>query len=252
MTHSVTLNGNAYNDGDVPPGNMGAGGHRDNLIPMLSDGVIDLAAKQAATEAAAVLAINAPGTSATSATSITVGTGAITFALAQAGKAFAPGQTVVLARTSAPGTRMIGVLTAFNSATGAATVNFQSAFGSGTFTDWTLSLTTSARPVRQTTTVATSTTPTPNADTDDVYVITALASAATLGAPAGTPSDGQALLVRIRDNGASRALAYNTAYRASTDLLLPASTVANKTLYLGFNYNATAAKWDLVAVLNNF
>lgn len=47
MTNEVTLNGNTYNDGATPPRNMANGGHRDNLIPMLSDAVVDLAAKAA-------------------------------------------------------------------------------------------------------------------------------------------------------------------------------------------------------------
>ncbi len=51
------------------------------------------------------------------------------------------GQSVVIARTSDPfGVRMGGVITAHNSGTGALTVLVGVALGSGTFTDWTVSL----------------------------------------------------------------------------------------------------------------
>lgn len=49
---SVTVNGNTYNDGDIAPNNMGNGGHRTYLMPMLADTVADLAAKKASAQAA--------------------------------------------------------------------------------------------------------------------------------------------------------------------------------------------------------
>lgn len=110
--------------------------------------------------------------------------------------------------------------------------------------------------LRHVTSVTSSATPTPNYSIDDVFALTALATAPTFGAPVGVvgataPNDGQGLIIRIKDNGTPRALAYNTIYRASTDLALPSTTVANKTLYLGFTYNAADSKWDLIAVLGN-
>lgn len=109
---------------------------------------------------------------------------------------------------------------------------------------------TNKRITKRVSTTASSGTPTPNADTDDLYVLTAQAASATFGAPTGTPTDGQPLTIRIKDDGTARALAYNAIYRASTDLALPSTTVLSKTLYLGFIYNAADSKWDLVAVLN--
>lgn len=100
--------------------------------------------------------------------------------------------------------------------------------------------------------VTDSATPTPNADTDDLYIITALTQTATFGAPTGTPAQGQQLMIRVKDNGTARTLAWNAAYRASADLSLPTLTVVNKTLYLGFIYNSTDTKWDLISVLGNF
>jgi hypothetical protein len=46
-------------------------------------------------------------------------------------------------------------------------------------------------------------------------------------------------------------LTYDTQFRDSSDLVLPTTTVKNKTLYMGFIFNATDTKWDLLAVLNN-
>lgn len=96
-------------------------------------------------------------------------------------------------------------------------------------------------------TVASSATPTPNADVTDEYVITALAVGATFGAPTGTPLDGQKLIIRILDDGTTRSLAYNAIYRA-VGVTLPTDTTASKTIYLGMIYNVADTKWDVVAV----
>ena len=102
------------------------------------------------------------------------------------------------------------------------------------------------------TSITDSTTPTPNADTTDIYIITALASAPTFGSPTGSPINGQKLMIRVKDNGTARTLAWNAVYRASADLALPTTTVVSKTLYMGFIYNTTDTKWDLIASLGNF
>ncbi len=99
----------------------------------------------------------------------------------------------------------------------------------------------------RTTSTASSTTPTPNADTTDVYILTALAAGATFGAPTGTPVEAQNLLIRILDNGTARALAWNAAYRA-VGVTLPTTTVISKVLYVGCRWNSTASKWDVLAV----
>lgn len=99
--------------------------------------------------------------------------------------------------------------------------------------------------------ITSSTTPTPNCDTTDQYNITALAGAATFGAPTGTPSGGQKLIIRIKDNGTARALSFNSVFRFSSDLTAPTTTIISKTMYLGFIYNSTDSKWDCVAILDN-
>lgn len=99
--------------------------------------------------------------------------------------------------------------------------------------------------------VASDTAPVMNMDNYDMLDITALAAAATVGAPIGTLTNGRRLQYRIKDNGTARALAWNTVFNASSDLPLPTSTVAGKGLLVGFIYNSNTAKWDLAAVLNN-
>jgi hypothetical protein len=91
---------------------------------------------------------------------------------------------------------------------------------------------------------------TPTGDTADQYVVTALAQAATVAAPSGTPTDGQKLTLRFEDNGTGRALTWTTtsgAYRA-VGVTLPTTTVASKALYVGCIYNSQDVFWDVVAV----
>jgi hypothetical protein len=97
-----------------------------------------------------------------------------------------------------------------------------------------------------------SATPTPNADTDDFYVLTALAVAATVGAPTGTPGDAQPLTFRFKDNGTARGLTWNAIFRAGTSVALPTTTTISKWLYVSFLYNIVDAKWDLQSVTNGF
>jgi len=83
--------------------------------------------------------------------------------------------------------------------------------------------------------------------TCDQFEITAQAGALLFNNPSGTPLGGQKLIIRIKDNGTARALTWDTQFRAMGNAL-PSTTVLSKTLYMGFIYNATDTKWDLVAV----
>jgi hypothetical protein len=90
---------------------------------------------------AAALPSSITGTdfSATSTTSLTVGTGSKTLTI-QTGKQFQIGQTIRVAETSAPSNFMDGQITAYNSGTGSLTVSVDTVGGSGTHTDWTISI----------------------------------------------------------------------------------------------------------------
>lgn len=103
------------------------------------------------------------------------------------------------------------------------------------------------------TSITSSATPTPIISSwRNIFVITALAEDTTFAAPSGTPTNGDTLVIRVEDNGTARSLSWNAIYRASSDLSLPTTTVLGKTLYLGFMYNSTDNKYDLLSVLNNF
>lgn len=95
-------------------------------------------------------------------------------------------------------------------------------------------------------TITSSATPTPTAG-EDHFTVTALAAGATFAAPTGTPTDGQILMIRIKDNGTARTLAFNAIYRA-IGVTLPTTTVISKTLYLRCVYNSADTKWDVLAV----
>jgi hypothetical protein len=102
-------------------------------------------------------------------------------------------------------------------------------------------------------TSATTTSFTPNLNTGDVFTITAQASDLYFYNPIGTPFSNQRMIIRIKDNGTSRALNFTgSQYRASLDIPFPVSSSVSKTLYLGFIYNSTDTKWDLLAKVDNF
>lgn len=86
---------------------------------------------------------------------------------------------------------------------------------------------------------------TPNTANFDITVRTAQAAAITISNPSDTPADGQKVGFRLRDNGTARAITWGTAYRGMTSGL-PATTTANKTLRVEFEYNATEATYDLL------
>lgn len=94
-------------------------------------------------------------------------------------------------------------------------------------------------------------TPGINCDYYDIHTITALAVNATFTFPTWTPVEWRKIMFRIKDDWTSRTLAWNSIYRASTDLALPTATTISKTLYVWFVYNSTDSKWDLLALLNN-
>lgn len=90
-----------------------------------------------------------------------------------------------------------------------------------------------------------------NSDNFDEYAATAQANSLTISADAGTPTDGQKIIFRFKDNGVSRALTWTTGVAGGFQAIgvtLPSGTVANKTTYVGAIYNASSSRWDVVAV----
>ena len=85
-----------------------------------------------------------------------------------------------------------------------------------------------------------------NADITDMHIVTAQAEAILYSNPTGTLVQGQKLMIRIKDNATARAITWGANFRAM-GTALPSTTVLSKTLYLGFIYNSTDSKFDLVA-----
>jgi len=93
---------------------------------------------------------------------------------------------------------------------------------------------------------------TPDADAKNTVTISALAANLTINAPTGTLQDMQPLTLRIKDNGSSRTLTFNSIYREGSYVTLPTATTAGKNMYLHFRWNATDSKWDFLSLNDGF
>lgn len=113
---------------------------------------------------------------------------------------------------------------------------------------------TNKRITKRVTAISSNATWSPSADNDDVYEITAQAAAVTtISNPSGTPTDGQTLIIRAKCDASNRALSWSgSQWRAGTDIALPTTLTANKTMYLQFMYNSADTKWDLISKIDGF
>lgn len=82
-------------------------------------------------------------------------------------------------------------------------------------------------------------------DTCDEYELSAVANA-TEFTTTGTPTDGQTLVIRLKDAGASKTLTW-TGFTA-IGITLPTATTAGKWTYVGCKYNSSASAWHAIAV----
>lgn len=98
-------------------------------------------------------------------------------------------------------------------------------------------------------TVTSSATPTVNSDTTDIFTITALAAAITSMTTnlSGTPTVGQKLEFRIKDDGTARAITWGASF-AARGVALPTTTVISKYLRVLFEWNDVTTTWDCIAV----
>jgi len=88
-----------------------------------------------------------------------------------------------------------------------------------------------------------------NANTTDMATQANSQAAGTLtvNAPTGTPKNGQQIILRLLSTNV-QTFSWNAAFAGSTDLALPtASSGSSKYDYMGFVYNSTAAKWQIIA-----
>ena len=86
-----------------------------------------------------------------------------------------------------------------------------------------------------------------NVDITDQYQLTAVAAATTTFTITGSGVAGQHLLIRFKDAGVAKVIAWDAVFRA-IGVVLPVATIPNKTHYVGCDYNLTDSKWDIVAV----
>lgn len=94
--------------------------------------------------APAISAVASAATLATSATSLAIPASvpsSKSFTLAQTGKSFSVGHSVVLVSQANPNNWMVGTVTAFTAGTGAMTVSVLYTYGTGTYADWAVALT---------------------------------------------------------------------------------------------------------------
>lgn len=93
-----------------------------------------------------------------------------------------------------------------------------------------------------------------NADTTDIatQANTQAVGTLTINAPTGTPINGQKFILRLRSTNV-QTFSWNAAFQGSTDIGLPtASSGGGLYDYVGFIYNGTAAKWQMIAKVFGF
>lgn len=102
--------------------------------------------------------------------------------------------------------------------------------------------------------IANATSITVNTDTTDIatQANTQAVGTLTINAPTGTAINGQKFILRLASTNV-QTFSFNAIFAGSTDLTLPTvSSGSSKTDYLGWIYNSTAVKWQMVAKVFGF
>jgi len=102
--------------------------------------------------------------------------------------------------------------------------------------------------------IADATSITVNVNTTDIatQANTQAVGTLTVNAPTGTAVNGQKFILRLTSTNV-QTFAWNAVFAGSTDITLPTvSSGGGKTDYLGFIYNSTAAKWQMIAKVFGF
>jgi hypothetical protein len=102
--------------------------------------------------------------------------------------------------------------------------------------------------------IADATSVTVNTDTTDIatQANTQAVGTLTVNAPTGTAVNGQKFILRLTSTNV-QTFAWNAVFAGSVDITLPTvSSGGGKTDYLGFIYNSTAAKWQMIAKVFGF
>lgn len=94
--------------------------------------------------------------------------------------------------------------------------------------------------------------PTPNADTTDVYALTLQSGTAAFQATSGTPVEGQKLIIKIRGTGPTQNITWTggTGGYTAGGVALPTTTNSFKVITVGFIYDTSNSinRWMCVAV----
>ncbi len=107
---------------------------------------------------------------------------------------------------------------------------------------------TNKRLIPRVTTITSSATPAINTDNADAVTITALAVAITsmTSSLTGTPTNFQHLLIRFKDDGTGHAISWGASF-ASSQATLPTTTIANKVMRVGLEWDSVKSKWICLA-----
>lgn len=94
-----------------------------------------------------------------------------------------------------------------------------------------------------------------DSNTTDIGILS-MGGDRTLLAPSGTPVDGQKLQIRVLASGAGRTLTLTTgsagSYAFGSDITALTQTASGKYDYLGFIYNSTSQRWQLLAYVKGY
>ena len=174
-----------------------------------------------------------------------LGTGVATALAVNVGSAGAP-----VVNGGALGTPSSGTVT---NLTGTASININGTVGATTPTTGVFTTIIGAV-ISRVVTIADGTSVTVNADTTDMatQANTQAAGTLTINAPTGTPVNGQRFILRLSSTNV-QTFSWNAAFQGSTDIGLPnASSGSGLYDYVGFIYNSTAAKWQMIAKVFGF
>lgn len=239
---SVGGDGSTVTDDANATTGLANGGHRTRFVPSLAQmvAVASNTVTQATNAAAsAASALTAPGTNATSTSSLAIGTGSKSLTLAQTGKSFVVGQWVSISSTTTPSSQwMLGAITAFTSGTGAMTVNVTSTAGSGTLTSWVIAAASPViTPTSSTIGTLTEVTGTSQTAVKDVHYYLSNVAATTVTLPLN-PANGDTVWVTVCNGLATNVIARNGAkiMNVSEDMTLDNPSASVQLRYINATY----------------
>ena len=97
-------------------------------------------------------------------------------------------------------------------------------------------------------TTASTATLTADIDTYNIYSVSAQAAGITIADPTGTPNDGDIIVIRLKDDGTTRAITYGSAWSNISGLDSLTDTVVSKWSVIGAMWNAGTSKWQIISI----